>query len=229
MFMLFISSITSSSQRILGLPIGDTNETAHTIHSRSSLSPLFLGVRLPERDADHSTAPSYKIKNEWIYFYVSPICSRIRTTLPFHFFPPSSLQTLYTFLVGQTFYNLSVKKRKIVSVINYAHDMKTYMGMGMEFQAFLTAVLAADNWSAVHLDIPTPNKAPRHPPQKRLGGSQSRSKYGDEEIDTYRHTELLHNFNSKDHSQCVQCAVYCCSHLRLNYCQVQMLYSTISS
>lgn len=105
-------------------------------------------------------------------------------------------------------------KRKIISVINYAHDMETYMAMGMEFQAFLKTVL--------RLDIPTPNKAPRHPLQRRLGGSQSRSKYGDEESDTYRQT-----FNSKDHRQRVQCALYCCSHLRLTYCHAQMLYHLI--
>jgi hypothetical protein len=33
--------------------------------------------------------------------------------------------------------------------------MKTYMGMGMELQAFFTAVLAADEWSDVRLDILT--------------------------------------------------------------------------
>jgi len=61
------------------------------------------------------------------------------------------------------------------------------MEMEMEFQAFfLTALLAADDWPAVGLDIPTPNKAPRHPLYRRLGGSHSRSKYGDEENDTDR-------------------------------------------
>jgi len=67
--------------------------------------------------------------------------------------------------------------------------MKTYMGMGMEFQAFLTAVLAADDWSDVGLDIPTPNKVPGHPLYRRLGGSHDRSKYGDEECDTDRQTD----------------------------------------
>ena len=67
--------------------------------------------------------------------------------------------------------------------------MKTYMGMGMEFQALLTGVLAAYDWSVVGLDIPTPNKVPRHPLHRRLGGSQGRSKYGVEESNTDRQTD----------------------------------------
>jgi hypothetical protein len=85
--------------------------------------------------------------------------------------------------------------------------VKTNMGMGMEFQAFLTAVLDADNWSAVRLDIPTPNKVPRHPLHKRLGGSHSRSKYGDEESDTDRQTKLLKSSIQMTIDVCVACSL----------------------
>lgn len=41
--------------------------------------------------------------------------------------------------------------------------------MGMEFQAFFTAVLAADKWSAVHIDILTLKQCAHTPTAQEAG------------------------------------------------------------